>query len=49
MFTKLPAALELAPVVLFGWHVTVRTGELQVFIGTLAVGGGVLHRPPPRT
>jgi exopolysaccharide biosynthesis polyprenyl glycosylphosphotransferase len=37
MFTKLPAALELAPVVVFGWHVAFRTGEMQAVIGTLMV------------
>ena len=37
MVTKLPAAIEIAPVVIFGWHVAFPTGGLQVLIGTLLV------------
>ena len=37
MVTKLPAAIEIAPVVLFGWHVAFPTGGLQALIGVLAM------------
>ena len=37
MVTKLPAAVEIAPVVLFGWHVAFPTGGLEALIGTLLV------------
>jgi exopolysaccharide biosynthesis polyprenyl glycosylphosphotransferase len=37
MVTKLPAAIEIAPAVLFGWHVAFPTGGLQALIGTLLV------------
>ena len=37
MVTKIPAAIEIAPVVLFGWHVAFPTGGLQVPIGALVV------------
>ena len=37
MVTKLPAAIEIAPTVLFGWHVAFPTGGLQALIGTLLV------------
>jgi hypothetical protein len=35
MVTTLPAAIEIAPVVLFGWHVA--ASGLQVLIGALVV------------
>jgi len=37
MVTKLPAVIEFAPVVLFGWHVAFPTSGLVVLIGTLLV------------
>ena len=37
MVTKLPAAIEIAPIVLFGWHVAFPTSGLQVLLGTLLV------------
>jgi len=39
MVTKLPAAIEIAPVVLFGWHVAFPTGGLYMLIGTLVMTG----------
>ncbi len=37
MVTKLPAAIEIAPAVLFGWHVAFPAGGLEALIGTLLV------------
>ena len=37
MVTKLQAVIEIAPAVLFGWHVAFPAGGLQVLIGALVV------------
>jgi exopolysaccharide biosynthesis polyprenyl glycosylphosphotransferase len=37
MVTKLSAAIEIAPAVLFGWHVAFPAGGLEALVGTLLV------------